>query len=84
MYIIAALYIAAEDMHHDQMKKLRTELGDVHSVLATIHKDLVTSASLGQYMYYYWGYNYYASMINVCMSKINVTFIQQKRTVWSH
>ena len=40
--------VAAEDMY--QMKKLRTELGDVHSILATIHKDLVTSASLGQYM----------------------------------
>ena len=33
-----------------EMKKLRSELGDVHSVLATIHNNLMTSASLGQYL----------------------------------
>ena len=38
--------VAGEDMY--QMKKLRSELGDVHSVLVTIHKNLLTSAPLGQ------------------------------------
>jgi hypothetical protein len=42
--LMAHIDLTAEDMY--QMKKLRIELGDVHSVLATIHKDLVTSASL--------------------------------------
>ena len=43
--VIYYSFSAGEDMY--QMKKLRSELGDVHSVLATIHKDPSTSASLG-------------------------------------
>ena len=40
------LKIAGEEMY--QMKKLRSELGDVHNVLTTIHKTPARSASLGQ------------------------------------
>ena len=32
-----------------EMRKLRTELKDVHTVLRKIHKDPITSASLGQW-----------------------------------
>ena len=37
--------LAREDM--DRMKILRSELDDIHSVLASIHKNDGTSASLG-------------------------------------
>ena len=34
-------------MHH--LKKLRSELGDIHSVLVAIHKNPIASTSLGQW-----------------------------------
>ena len=40
-------FLAGEDMY--QMKKLRSELGDIHSILGIIHQDLNASSSLGQY-----------------------------------
>ena len=50
------------------MKKLRSELGDVYSVLVTIHKNLITSASLGQYF----------TTVLVLYFPLNVTFTHQK------
>ena len=44
--VIYYSFSAGEDMY--QMKKLRSELGDIHSILSTIHDDLSTFASLGQ------------------------------------
>ena len=42
-----------------QMKVLRSELGDVYSVLVTMHKDLIASTSLCQWWILGLKYNYY-------------------------
>ena len=37
----------------DHLKKLRSELGDIHNALEAIHKDLTATTALGIYIYFF-------------------------------